>query len=548
MNAQSNFKNILFSQLMLWVAIIVAGSYFMLSLDQKSLKMPRNPGLMGTIQYYYNALTFTYIKKGIDIEGGTYLILNVEIEKALETKLLAEGRAIESMLKSKNLALPIKKDVKNLALELVFDTEVQAKAALTAIHDAKNQSLKCKVVDTSVRATFAPEVEQGIRTGAVEQGVNVLTNRLGGYGVEGIVVQQHGDHQIVVQLPGLEDSEHIKAEITKTAHLEFKIVEKTAASREAILDDFDGELPSDKMIVPGRRHGGEDGESHQYYLVSVYPDLSGEHIIGAKVDHDEYNRPVVNFKLDSEGGKEFAEVTANNIKRSLGIIIDDVMFSAPQIQSAIPGGSGVINNMASVTEAFDLSVVLKSGSLQAPLRLEHENRVGASLGQDSIRKGILSCIIALLMLFVFSIIFYKLPGFFAMLALVVNIFLTMLFLSYFKATLTLPGIAGIVLTIGMAIDASILIYERVKEELKIGVPFKKAMLDGFAGAMPVIMDSNITTFITGLVLFWFGGPAIKGFAVTLMAGIIATVLSGVFFLKALYKFFFDCTNVKQFRL
>ncbi len=547
MHVQSRFKNIIFSQLMLWVVVMAAGSYFMLSLDQKALKAPRNPGLLGAVQHYYNALRLSYIKKGIDLEGGTYLILNVEIEKALENKLLNEGRAIETLLKSKKSALPVKKEVRDLGLELSFDTEAQAKAALAVIQDVKNQSLKLKVNDTVVRATFSPEVEQAVRTGAVEQGVNVLTNRLGGYGVEGIVVQQHGDHQIVVQLPGLEDSEHVKAEITKTAHLEFKIVERTAASRDAILDEFDGELPSDKVIVPGRRHG-EDGEGSQYYLVSAYPDLTGEHIVGAKVDHDEYNRPVVSFKLDAEGGREFAELTANNIKRSLGIIIDDVMFSAPQINTAIPGGSGIITNMASVKEAFDLSIVLKSGSLQAPLKLEHENRVGASLGQDSIYKGVLSCVIALLMLFGFSLFFYKLPGLFAIIALVVNIFLTMLFLSYFKATLTLPGIAGIVLTIGMAIDASILIYERVKEELKIGIPFKKAMLDGFSGAMPVIMDSNITTFMTGLVLFWFGGPAIKGFAVTLMAGIVATLLSGVYFLKAVYRFFFDCTNVKQFRL
>lgn len=532
---------------MLWVVVIAVGSYFMLSLDQKALKAKRNPGIMGSLSHYYNALSFTYIKKGIDLAGGTYLILNVEIEKALETKLLNEGRSIENLLKSKKLALPVKKDVRDLGLELMFDTEAQAKSALAALLEVKNQSLKCKVVENAVRVMYSPEVEQAIRSGAVEQGVNVLTNRLGGYGVEGIVVQQHGDHQIVVQLPGLEDSEHVKAEITKTAHLEFKIVEKVAASRDAILDEFDGELPSDKMIVPGRRHG-EDGEGSQFYLVSAFPDLTGEHIVGAKVDHDEYNRPMVSFKLDSEGGREFADLTANNIKRSLGIIIDDVMYSAPQIQGTIPGGSGVINNIASVKEAFDLSIVLKSGSLQAPLKLEHENRVGASLGQDSIFKGVLSCVIALIMLFGFSLIFYKLPGLFAILALVVNIFLTMLFLSYFKATLTLPGIAGIVLTIGMAIDASILIYERVKEELKIGVPFKKAMLDGFSGAMPVIMDSNITTFMTGLVLFWFGGPAIRGFAVTLMAGIIATVLSGVYFLKAVYKFFFDCTSVKQFRL
>jgi len=547
MLTQSKLGRALFSPLMLWMVVIAGGCYMMLSFDQKALKQPRQPGVLGSLEHYYNALKFSNIKKGIDLAGGTYLVLSVEIDKALEAKLANEGRSIDGLLKAKSLATPTKKHVQDGALELVFAKESDAKAAYTLLQDAKARTLKVKVSDEVVRLTLAPEVEQAVRTGAVEQGVNVLGNRLGGYGVEGIVVQQHGDHQIVVQLPGIDDPEHVKSVVTKTAHLEFKLVEEMAATQEALLDKYDGELPSDKMIVPGRPYGDE-GEGHRYYLVSAFPDLTGEHIVGAKVDRDEFGKPVVSFKLDSDGGREFAELTANNVKRSLGIIIDNVMYTAPRIDSAITGGSGVINGIGSVKEAFDLSVVLKSGSLQAPLKVEHENRIGASLGQDCINKGIMSCVIALALLFAFSLFYYKLPGLFAILTLLVNIFLTLLFLSYFKATLTLPGIAGIVLTIGMAIDASILIYERVKDELKEGIPFKKAMLDGFSGALPVIMDSNITTFLTGLVLFWYGGPAIKGFAVTLMAGVVATVLSGVYFLKALYRFFFDCTSVKQFRI
>lgn len=547
MQTQSKLGRALVSPLMLWVGVIVAGCYFMLSLDQKALKQPRQSGFMGTARHYYNALKFSHIKKGIDLEGGTYLVYTVEIEKALEIKLLGEGRSIENVLKAKNLALPAKKEVVDTGLNLTFATEAEGKAAYAALTESKTNALRLKLSDGVLRATFAPEVEQATRLGVVEQGVNVLTNRLGGYGVEGIIVQQHGDHQIVIQLPGIDDPEHVKSVITKTALLEFKIIEDMAGSREALLDKYDGELPSDKMIVPGRK--GTDEEGHgQFFLVSAYPDLTGDHLIAAKVDHDEYNKPMVSFKLDSEGGREFGELTSNNIKRNLGIIIDDVMYTYPQIQTAITGGSGVINHIASVQEALDLSIILKSGSLQAPLRMEQENRVGASLGQDSIYKGVLACMVALALLFLFSLIYYKIPGLFAIITLLVNIFLTLLFLSYFKATLTLPGIAGIVLTIGMAIDASILIYERVKDELRIGVPFKKAMLDGFSDAMPVILDSNITTFLTGIVLFWYGGPAIKGFAVTLMAGIVATLLSGVLFLKSLYKFCFDCTSIKQFKI
>ncbi len=547
MQTQSKLARALMSPLMLWVGIIAVGSYFMLSFDQKALKQQRQPGFLGIAQHYYNALKFSHIKKGIDLEGGTYLVLTVEIEKALEMKLLNEARSLESALKTKGLAVATKKEVLDSGLSMTFASDAEAKAAYAALHESKASTLRLKVHDDVLRVTFAPEVEQAVRTGAVEQGVNVLSNRLGGYGVEGIVVQQHGDHQIVIQLPGIDDPEHVKSVITKTAHLEFKIVEKMAASREALLDQYDGELPSDMMIVSGRRGNEEEGTG-QFFLVSAFPDVTGDRIVDAKVDHDEYNKPIVSFRLDSEGGREFGELTSNNVKRQLGIIIDDVMYTHPVISTPITGGSGIINGIGSVKEAFDLSIVLKSGSLQAPLKVEHENRVGASLGQDSIYKGILACVVALVLLFGFSLAYYKIPGLFAIITLLVNIFLTLLFLSYFKATLTLPGIAGIVLTIGMAIDASILIYERVKDELKIGVPFKKAMLDGFSDAMPVILDSNITTFLTGLVLFWYGGPAIKGFAVTLMAGIVATLLSGVLFLKALYTFFFDCTNVKQFKI
>lgn len=549
---------------MAWVAVIIVGSYFMFSFDKKVLNQPAEPGLVGMFKQYYSALKLTYIKKGIDLAGGTYLVMSVEIEKAIENRLRLEDRSLEGLFRSKGLEeFPIKKDIRNessklnfkkaglgggdIALELTFANEAAAKTAYSVIREARAQSMNVKLRDEVVRLTLNQETEQGIRSGAVEQGVNVLSNRLGGYGVEGIIVQQHGERQIVIQLPGVhEDPEMVKDVLTKTALLEFKIVEKTAASKDALLDEFDGELPSDKMIVPGR-HDGDADEAGRWYLVSAFADLTGDHISNSKVEYDEFNRPVVNFKLDSAGAREFAELTANNVGRNLGIIIDNIMITAPTVKTAITGGSGVISGIGSQKEAFDLTVVLKSGSLQAPLKVETESRVGASLGQDSINKGVMSCVVALLLLFVFSLFYYKIPGLLAIITLLCNIFLTLLFLSYFNATLTLPGIAGIVLTIGMAIDASILIYERVKEDLAVGIPLRKAVADGFNGAMPVILDSNITTFLTGAVLFHFGGPAIKGFAVTLMAGIVATLLSGVFFLKSMFRFLFDNTQIKTLK-
>lgn len=550
MNNQARILRVFTTPLMAWIIAVVVGTYFMVSFDQKTLKEASGEtGALSTVKKYYNALRLSYVKKGIDLAGGTYLVLSVEIDKAIESRLGLESRSLNQFLKSNDIReLPSKKEVKNKILTLTFDTEEGARACSSILVDKKAGLLTVKRLDTEVNVSLTGEVEGNIRSGAVEQALNVLTNRLGGYGVEGIVVQQHGDHQIVVQLPGLDDPEHVKSVITKTAHLEFKIVEDAAASRDALLDKFDGDLPSDKMIISSRTEVVDGREvAGRYYLVSAFPDMTGDHIVSAEVGRDEYNKPQVNFKLDSVGSREFAELTGNNLGRNLGIIIDDIMFSSPVIQSEIAGGSGRISGIQGQREAFDLAVVLRSGSLLAPLKFEQESRVGASLGQDAIQAGIMSCLVAMVMLFLFGLIYYRIPGLFAVLALVVNLFLTMLFLSYFRATLTLPGIAGMVLTVGMAIDASILIYENIKDELSNGVTLRKAVSNGFNGVMAVIIDSNLTTLLTGLVLYQFGGPAIRGFAVTLIAGIVATLLAGIYFLKALFFFATDVLHVSKMK-
>lgn len=546
MAGQARIVRFLTAPLMFWVALFVVGSCFIFSFDKKAFEAESaQGGVMATVKAAYGALGLSAIKKGIDLAGGTYLVLSVDLEKALEIRLATENKALESLFQAKNLkVLPKAKEIKNGAIELSFDDEDAAKSCENVMRDGK-QSLVIKRDGAVVHATLSGEIAQSIKSGAVEQAVNVLGTRLGSYGVEGNIVQQHGERQVVVQLPGVNDPERVKAVISQTAHLEFKIVEESAASRDVLLDKFDGELPADKMIISGKK--GEDEVGGRYYLVSAFPDITGDRIVEAKAGFDQYNKPEVVFKLDSAGAREFGELTANNVNRSLGIIIDDVMFSTPTIRTAIPGGSCNITNIGSQKEAADLSIVLRSGSLQAPLKFEQESRVGASLGQDSINAGVLSCMVALAILFMFSVLFYKIPGFFAVIALLFNLFLTMMFLSYFNATLTLPGIAGMVLTIGMAIDASILIFERVKEELRSGSTVRAAVNNGFRDALTVILDSNITTFLTGIVLFYFGGPAIRGFAVTLMAGIIATLLSGVLFLKSMFMFSFDVCNVKSMK-
>jgi len=543
--------NFFVSKFVFWILCLVIGSYFLFSIDYKYLeKVGPVSGFTAVVKKYLGAIKMPRLKLGIDLQGGTYLVLGVEVEKAIENRLGTEGKFLDDLFKRHALKImPSKKEVKNMTLSLNFEDEDAARACYNLVR-AEAPSLRVVFKGAEILCTLSPVEEQRIRAGAVEQAVNVLNNRLSGFGVEGISVQQHGEKQVVVQMPGLEDPERVKSIITKTAKLDFKIVEKEATSREELLDDFDGELPADKMLVPSRhtRRGFEDEEEFgRWYLVSAFPDLSGEHIVDSRISFDEYNRVEVGFQLDGPGAREFRELTGNNIGKNLGIIIDDVMFSSPTIQSAI-GGSGRITNIHSQQEAKDLALVLRSGALLAPLKFEQESRVGASLGQDSIRKGLTSCLVALLLLLFFSMFYYKVAGFFAILALFFNLFLVLLFLSYFEATLTLPGIAGMVLTIGMAIDASILIYEKIKEELATGSTYRKALSDGFGGAMVVILDSNITTFLTGIVLFKFGGPAIRGFAIVLMVGIIATVLAGVYFLRSIFDFVLDNTRVKHIKI
>lgn len=544
----NKIAKIFLSKFMFFIAFLIIGLYFLFSIDLKRVaKIEQEKGVkLSFFQKVWESIRMPRLKLGIDLQGGTYLVLGVDIDKAIENKLLAESKSLDQVFKKSSLAvLPTKKDIKNKVLNLHFNDEESAKACYNVIRK-EVQNLKFALKDNFVTVTLSPSEEQRIKINSVDQAVSILSNRLSGFGVEGISVQQHGDKQIVVQMPGVADPERVKDVITKTAHLDFNLVEKTASSKESLLADFDYDLPSDKKIVSGRKTKNIDEDAGEWYLVSAYPDMGGDHIVDAKVGFGEFNRVQVNFQLDSSGARDFKELTGNNIGRRLAIIIDDVVYSAPNIQSAI-GSTGSITGIASPEEAKDLALVLRSGALSAPITLEQETRVGASLGQDAINKGILSCVIALLLLFIFSVFYYKIPGLLAFFVLIYNMFLILLFLSYFESSLNLAGIASMVLTIGMAIDGAILIYERIKEELALGATFRKAVNDGFKGAMVVILDSNITTFLTGFILFKFGGPVIRGFAIVLMIGIIAAVAFGVFFLRSIFDFILDNTKIKELK-
>lgn len=470
---------------------------------------------------------------GIDLVGGTYITLDVQTDKAVELELQDKKQSILRCLKAEKYKAPISTDIKKEQLIMNFDNPTDAKSALNLIN-SKDQTLKGDISGSTLTVYFADSVAKKIKSDAVRGNVEVLKTRLDGLGVGEILVAAHGEKGIIIELPDIDDPQKAKAMIGKPALLEIKTLERTGNSEDDLLDDFDGELPGDLEILPGQEHGRS---GKQYFLVQKYTDVTGRLLKNAYAGlGGEYgNEWVVNFEFNPEGGERFHQLTKKNLNRQLAVIVDGVVISAPRVNTPI-GGKGYIHGDFTDKSAKELAALLKSGAFVAPVTFAEERTIGPSLGAESIRQGLIACAVGLGLLVIFSIAMYSVAGFFAFLTLLFNLLLILVALVWLKATLTLPGIAGMVLTTGMAIDASILIYEKIRDELAGGSPWRKAVQSGFSDAMVVILDSNITTFIVGVVLYKFGTGPIRGFAVTMMVGIISTLLTGLFFLRSVFDF------------
>ncbi len=523
------------SRLFWWIAFALGMSFFMFSFDRKSF----NESQGNIAVRAYNAIYMPRLERGIDLQGGVRLVLGIDLDQAAANRLGLAERAVEKAFKRAKVHHTSRTFTQEDGLTFTFKDATHARQALDAVKDQFTE-LAFTTAENRLVVKLAKHEDVRVRSSAVESSVNTLSTRLDTFNVRGLTVSPHGEHQVVVQLPGFDDAEEVKSNIMRAAQLEFKIVEKVKSSKDAILDEFDYDLPSDRVIVPGF------GEDDSFYLVSAFPDLTGDQIVDAHLAYDDHGRPCVAVKLSNEGGHDFKELTRDHVGGRLGIVMDGVMISAPTINSEL-GSNFQITGQFTIEAVSRLVSLLRSGSLLVKPTLETENVVGSSLGKDSIKKGLNSCLLALTLLFCFSVFYYGWVGVFAFIALLYNLFLTLLFLSYFKATLTLPGIAGMVLTIGMAIDFSIIIYEQIREEIQNGLDMRSAITKGFSGAMAVILDSNITTLIAGLVLFQYGGPAIRGFAVTLILGIIATLISGVFFLQSIFDYVLNYTKIRNLK-
>jgi preprotein translocase subunit SecD len=363
---------------------------------------------------------------------------------------------------------------------------------------------------------------------AADRALEILRNRVDGLGISEPVLQREGAYGIVIQLPGLTEVQKAKDILLSTAQLEFRMVSTTYHLSDYM--DKDGKIdvtkvPKEVTYFPGK-------EKADYLCEKVL--LTGESLVDAQVETDSYGRPMVGFKLNPEGGKRFGIITGDNIGRNMAIILDSKVYSAPTIQSRIPGGSGVITGSFSDEEARNLALVLRAGALPAPLKVTSQFVVGPTLGADSVRKGTTAAAYGLLLVLLFMAIYYRVSGLIANMGLIVNMILLMGILAYLKVTITLPGIAGIILTLGLSVDSNVLIFERIREELKIGKTVRAAIEAGYRRALVAIIDTHVTTLISAAVLFQFGTGPIKGFAVNLSLGVALSLFTAVVITKMIF--------------
>jgi preprotein translocase subunit SecD len=474
------------------------------------------------------------IKFGIDLVGGTYITLGVQTDKAVEVELTDKTQFLIKKMKEAKKISPIGQSRDQEFVVWKFDSMQRAQEAATFVR-SQDQEFNVTTQENTLKLSFKDAAVKRIKDWAVQGNIEVLRTRLDRLGVGEIPITAQGEKNIVVEMPNVDNPQQAKALIGKAALLEVKRIERSGNSKEEILDAYDGDLPDGMEIIPGKERG--EAGFKRYYLVSRYTDLTGRLLkdVYTGFGGQTQSEIVVHFKFNPEGGEKFYDLTRKNYNRQIAFIVDGEVISDPVIRVPI-STDGYIHGDFTAESATELAMLLKAGAFVAPVTFEEERQIGPSLGQESIRQGLISCLVGLILLFIFSIVTYKTAGLFAFITLLFNLLLILVALAWMRATLTLPGIAGMVLTVGMAIDASILIYEKIREELEHGVAWRKAVDVGFSDAMEVILDSNITTFLVGVVLYKFGTGPIQGFAVTTMVGIVTTLLTGLFFLRSVFNF------------
>ncbi|MBC7363988.1 MAG: protein translocase subunit SecD [Candidatus Aminicenantes bacterium] len=470
------------------------------------------------------------IKLGLDLKGGTHLVLQVMTDDAINAETDQQIARFEEVFKKNKITYT--EAAKEKPGRFHFKgINADQEGKVRDLIDQYTRDWDYSFSGDTVTFNLKPVAEQFLRDQAVIQTLETIRNRVDQFGVAEPIIQRQGSDRIVVELPGIEDPERVKNLIKVTAVLEFKLVKAgPAPDEETLLQPYEGKVPEDAEVVKGDPKRGHQG----YYLVSKVASITGKDLRTVRRGTDEWNNPAVHFTLTPEGARRFEKVTGENVGKQLAIILDGKLQSAPVINSRI-SDSGIIQGRFTPEEADDLVVILKAGALPAGIKYLEERTVGPTLGADSIRQGLAAGLVAIFTVMAFMLFYYKLSGINAVIALFLNELIIFAALSYFKATLTLPGIAGIILGIGMAVDANILIFERIKEELALGKNVFSAINNGFSRAFSAIFDSNLTTIISAIFLFQFGTGPIKGYAITISCSLVANLFTAVFVSRFIFE-------------
>jgi preprotein translocase subunit SecD len=485
---------------------------------------------------------------GLDLQGGIHLVMEVEEDRAVEIAVDRSVNAMQDLLVDKKIPVESVKRTGPAQVTLTFQkTELKEEIEkvledFPSFYEVEQASAPGKLVYELREA----EIKR-IKDSAINQALETIRNRIDQFGVAEPLIQRQGLKQIVVQLPGIKDPKRAKDLIKETALLEFKMLDDANRlamelpqripknKEEEVLKQFAPRLPEGDEILFERVIEKDTGRDHRIpYLVKKRVMLAGDVLSDARVSIGQFNEPYVSVTFDAKGAKEFDRITAENVKKRMAIVLDNTIYSAPVIQERISGGRAQITGTFTMQEANDLAIVLRAGALPAPLKIIQDLTVGPSLGRDSIEKGVRSTLIAGAVVVIFMIMYYRMSGVIADFALALNLICLIGALAALNATLTLPGIAGIILTIGMGVDSNVLIFERIREELRQGKPVRLAVDGGYDKALLTIIDSHVTTLITGLALFLFGTGPIKGFAVTLCLGIAINLFTALIGTKVIF--------------
>ncbi len=445
------------------------------------------------------------VNLGLDLQGGSHLLLQVELGDVIKEQssdLLAQAR---TELRSERIGYTRLSPVPN-GFRVSLRDSAQADAAKKILRKLDERTEIKTLEEGTYEVAFTESGINDINTQTLSQSIEIVRRRIDETGTNEPVIQRQGDDRIVVQLPGLDSPERIKELLGKTAKLTFHLV------------DQDGGI--DTFSLPSRDLQGQELSVKRRAI------LTGDMLTNASPNFQN-GAPVVSFRLNGQGAKRFCDVTRNNVEKPFAIVLDNEIVSAPNINEPICGGQAIISGRFTVQETSDLSLLLRAGALPAPLTILEERTVGPTLGRDSVEAGKLAGMLAFALVLVFMVISYGLFGFFAAIALCFNMFLIFGILSWLQATLTLPGIGGIILTIGMAVDANVLIFERIREEMRTGRSLLSAIDSGYKNAISTIVDANMTTLIAAIFLYSFGSGPVKGFAVTLTIGIITSMFSAI---------------------